>query len=506
MPINGSEEANENNELNSPKQSLNQTNGVIEDSSGGFGSAVEPVINNQQSEPQGFAFKVPEDSLTAQSVADESNGAEMIVSDDVLVIEDDSDLGNNTFYVQEGVYLDEKTDEVIIDESLFEGMTDDEGFFTLDTGRKDENGKKVTKKVKAKKMKRKEKRTFRIGTIEEDNFGDLLPYIRDVDVTDINWNGMQLWIDDVNKGRYLSDVVLTKDFIDVLSIRVADVVSATFNKYHPTLEAETEELRLTIVHESVSHTGRAISIRKTPAMKRINFWKSIDEGSYCTREVANLMSNFVKAKFNIVVCGLPGVGKTELVKFLTNYIAPHDRVITVEDTLEIHYSKINPGKDCLELKVGRTFSYTDAIKESLRLLPQWVLLSEARSTEVQYLLESVSTGTKCITTIHTDDVRKIPDRVVHMIGNNQSTGMVLESVYNFFNVGILIDKRLNPETKRIERFISQIGVFDRSDGNNACHLLVDNKQPTGTSVPIDMQRKMEMIGITDPWQYTKLNW
>lgn len=417
---------------------------------------------------------------------------------------DDMDFSGGTYLVQDGVYVDESKGEVLIDDEVFESLADADGFYSYDTGQVDKEGKKVIKKMKVKKFKRKKKEKFKIGLLSSENFGPMLPFIEDINVTDINWNGKQLWIDDVNKGRYISDVELTKEFVDVFSIRIANVVSQTFNKYTPSLEAETSELRITIMHESVSHTGRAISIRKTPAVKRIDFMNQIRNGRYCTERVANLLSNFIKAKFNVIVCGLPGVGKTELVKYLTNYIFPRDRVITVEDTLELHYSDINPGKDCLELKVGKTFTYTDAIKESLRLLPQWVLLSEARSTEVQYLIESVSTGTKCITTLHADDVRKIPDRVVHMVGGESKSDIVENSVYNFFDVGILVDKFQDSVDGHIWRRISQVCLFTRENRENKCVLLVQNGDLTNEPIPEEALYRLHMAGIDAPYEYTYL--
>lgn len=349
----------------------------------------------------------------------------------------------------------------------------------------------------------KKKERFTIGFLEEENYGAMLPYIKDINVTDINWNGSQLWIDDVKKGRYLAPETLTDEFVEGFSIRVSNVVSKQFNRYSPTLEAEADNVRITIMHESISHTGRAISIRKAPAVKRITFAESIRNGSYCSEEIANFISNSVKAKLNIIICGLPGVGKTELVKYLTNYIFPKDRVITIEDTLELHYKEVNPGKDCLELKVGPTLSYTDAIKRTLRLLPQWVLLSEARSEEVKYLIQSVSTGTKCITTLHTDDVRKIPDRVINMIGSTQDKNAVLNSVYNFFDLGILIEKSIDEEGG-IKRWISQVCVFSRENDKNACTLLADNKMLTNdcNNIPESLLRKYRQAGINDPYKYT----
>ena len=343
-----------------------------------------------------------------------------------------------------------------------------------------------------------------IGALYEENFGDLLPYVKDDDVTDINWNGMALWIDDIEKGRYMAPIKLTGEFVDAFTARVANVVSRTFNKYTPSLEAETDDLRITVLHETKSHTGKVISIRKTPVIKRITFAKSVREEFYCPEEIANLMSNAVKAKLNIVIGGLPGVGKTELVKYLTNYIFPRDRVITIEDTMEIHYSKINPGKDCVEMKVDdKNFTYTDAIKLCMRLLPQWILLSEARSREVQYLLESVSIGTKCITTMHTDDIRKVPKRVVNMLGELDNSHQAESMAYNYFDMGILIDKTQDPETGKISRFISQVCMYyvDEQD-NNKCVMLYDRGKRTNNPIPSDLLYTFNRAGISDPWVYT----
>lgn len=344
---------------------------------------------------------------------------------------------------------------------------------------------------------------FLIGVMYEENFGALLPFIRDIEVTDINWNGKDLWIDDVSRGRYCAGIKLDNDFIEAFCIRVANVVSKTFNKYYPRLEAETDDLRITIIHKSVSHTGTTISIRKTPIVKRITFAKSIREDYYCPEEVANLLSNSVKAKFNIVIGGLPGVGKTELVKYLTNYIFPRDRVITIEDTMEIHYSKINPNKDCVELKVDDTvFTYTDAIKSCLRLLPQWILLSEARSKEVQYLLESISTGAKCITTIHTDDMRKVPKRVVNMMGDMDNSALAEQMAYSYFDIGILVDKTQDTATGKISRFIAQIVMYYEHEGENKCIVLYNRGKITGEEIPEEIMQQFNRMGIADPWKYT----
>ena len=107
-------------------------------------------------------------------------------------------------------------------------------------------------------------------TLKDEHFGPLLEYVQDDNVTDIDFNGTDVWIDDLTKGRYKSDIILTPQFIEQFSTRIADLVSRAFNQYNVLLEAETETLRISIIHESVANTGRSISIRKTPVIKRLS--------------------------------------------------------------------------------------------------------------------------------------------------------------------------------------------------------------------------------------------
>lgn len=330
--------------------------------------------------------------------------------------------------------------------------------------------------------------------INDEIFGVLLPLINNDDITDINFNGTEVWVDDLNRGRYKENIVLDEIFQNQFATKLSNLMNQSFNKHTPLLEAETDNLRVSIIHDSVTNTGMSISIRKTPALKRLNREKMI-KSNYCSRELDTFMSNAIKAGCNTVIAGLPGVGKTEYLKALTTYIPANQKVITIEDNLEIRYHQINPGKDCVELKVGETFSYIQAIKACLRQLPKWILLSEARSKEVKYLLESMSTGTHCLTTIHTDDVRKIPDRIRNMM---EKSGTKEENdIYSFLDIGVQIVSEITPEG--IHRKISQVALLSRIDGKNKLHILYENGNFVTNELPADIMKKFELAGIKDPF-------
>ena len=307
-------------------------------------------------------------------------------------------------------------------------------------------------------------------------FGPLWKYVSNQDITDIDYNGTELWLTNVFNERFkvnqqYVEEHITPAFVEQFTQRIANVVSRQFNKRNPKLEAETSELRVTVLHESVARSGRTISIRKTPPVIRLTAEKALEEG-FCSKEILALLMNCVESHMNLTFCGMPGIGKTECVKFFSQFIPANERVITIEDTLEIRYSKTNPGKDCVELKVSEdTFGYADAIKSSLRLNPKWIMLSEARSKEVKYLLESWSTGVRGMTTLHTDDVRNVPDRILNMLENRSDADRMENDIFQALDVGVLVRKKTDADGMK-RRYIDQLCFYVRDKGVNKVEMVV----------------------------------
>ena len=198
-------------------------------------------------------------------------------------------------------------------------------------------------------------------------FGPLWSFVASNEITDIDYNGKEIWLTNIFNERFRANQqfvtqYMTPAFVEQFTQRIANVVSRQFNKRNPELEAETSELRVTILHESVAKSGRSISIRKTPPLIRLTAESAIAE-KFCSEELLAVLINCVKTKMNITFCGMPGIGKTECVKFFSQFIPANERVITIEDTLEIRYVETNPGKDCIEMKVSEdVFGYSEAIK------------------------------------------------------------------------------------------------------------------------------------------------
>lgn len=200
-----------------------------------------------------------------------------------------------------------------------------------------------------------------------------------------------------------------------------------------------------------------MSLRKTPATCRLNDREMVKSG-YCEAWVIQFLKDAVQRKRNILVSGLPGAGKTELVKYIMQFIPPAQRVITIEDTLELRYGDLYPHKDHVMMKISEHFDVPRAIRTSLRQRPDWICVSEVRGAEVVSLLQSVSTGANLLSTIHAEGAPQIPQRILHMMPGLHLTDAAMRYlIFEAVDIGIHLECKVSPNG--IKRRIQEIVAF-----------------------------------------------
>lgn len=289
------------------------------------------------------------------------------------------------------------------------------------------------------------------------DFGLIQPLIDDPSITDINYNGIQCWVDHLKRGRYPIEPFDGHSFMQSLAYKIANYVNLPFNATSPVLEAETRDIRISMVHQSVARGGLSISLRKTPGFCRLHD-KATGIHTYAPPWVIDFLKQCVLGRTNLVVSGLPGSGKTELIKYLMESIPAGERVITIEDTLELRYGDIFPHKDHVMFKVQEHFDYERAIKTSLRQRPDWICISEVRGGEIIHLLQSVSTGTSLMSTIHAESASAIPFRMMVMMPGSQLTNQSLNTlIHDTVDFGVHLE--VISSTSGISRRIREIVHF-----------------------------------------------
>lgn len=323
----------------------------------------------------------------------------------------------------------------------------------------------------------------------EGSFRALWKYVSDDTITDIEFDAGKLWVKRVNQIRErVVDGEVTKEFIENFADRVGTSSGKNFNPINAFLCSDTSTLRITCVHPKVSISGISVSIRKSPPILRFDRETAIKNG-YCEEETMNLLMNCVLARLNITYGGEPGKGKTECGKFFSGFIPDYLKVITVEDVPEWHYSKLYPEKSAIELRTnGR--DYADILSVVLRLNPAWIFFAESRSREVRYLLEAWSNGIPTMTTIHVEDVRDIPDRILNMLESRQDAERIVNQIYNNAGVGVLLQE-VEIGGGKTRHIIGQVGFYYREDGKNQVVLVVEDGKLYPNRMPAYIRNKIE---------------
>jgi flagellar protein FlaI len=111
---------------------------------------------------------------------------------------------------------------------------------------------------------------------------------------------------------------------------------------------------------------------------------------------------------NIIIAGGPGTGKTTLLNALLSFIPPKDRLVVIEDTLELN-TFLEDSASRLETDDELTLS--DLVKNSLRMRPERVIVGEVRGEEARDMITAVNIGKYCMGTIHALSARETITRL-----------------------------------------------------------------------------------------------
>ena len=118
---------------------------------------------------------------------------------------------------------------------------------------------------------------------------------------------------------------------------------------------------------------------------------------------AEIIRAAVGARKNILVVGSTGSGKTTFVNACLDALAaltPHDRVISIEDTIELQCAV----KNYLDLRAVGDVTMLDCLRASMRLKPTRIVVGEVRGAEAHTLLKAWNTGHPGgMSTVHAND-------------------------------------------------------------------------------------------------------
>ena len=289
-----------------------------------------------------------------------------------------------------------------------------------------------------------EEKLIKIGGLLSDCFiHELLenPY-----VTDISYNGSEIYYLDNRKGRCKFDTEVTNDEIYSFLRQLSNLCDSSFSLSQPILDVSFLNYRLNAVYKNVCRkSGEKVL---TFCIRKFNLNKiMIDEKSnFASLSILKFLSFAVKKKLSILIAGPTSSGKTELQKYLINQLNNNERVIVIDtiNELDINYNS-NVDITCLVTDFKQGIDLKELVKLSLRYCPDYVVLAEARGAEFEDVLTSSLSGVSTITTIHAKSVDTIIERAINLVqinNKNLNYETIKDSILMHFDLLIYVEKKI----------------------------------------------------------------
>ncbi|MGB7373109.1 CpaF family protein [Pontixanthobacter sp.] len=250
-------------------------------------------------------------------------------------------------------------------------------------------------------------------------FGPLEELLNDPDISDIMVNGPdQTYIE--KGGKLVIAPIRFRDEAHLFQIaqRIVNQVGRRVDQTTPLADARLKDgSRVNVIVPPLSLKGTAISIRKF-SEKPITIDMLKGFGSM-SDQMATALKIAGACRFNVVISGGTGSGKTTMLNALSKMIDPGERVLTIEDAAELrlqqpHWLPLETRPPNLEGQGAITIG--DLVKNALRMRPDRIILGEIRGAECFDLLAAMNTGHDgSMCTLHANSPRECLGRMENMI-------------------------------------------------------------------------------------------
>jgi len=288
--------------------------------------------------------------------------------------------------------------------------------------------------------------------------------IVDPDVTEIMINGYKdIFIEKEGSLYKLESQFESRRELEIIITKFVSRAGRAVNESEPIVDFRLEDgSRVNVVMQPVALNGPIVTMRRFP--KEAMTIDKLIEFESITAEVAEVLRQLVRAKYNVFVCGGTGSGKTTFLNALSNFIPKDERIITIEDSAELQIKNIdnlvqletrNAGAD------GKSaVSIRKLIRSALRMRPERIIVGEVRGAEALDMLQAMNTGHDgSLSTGHANSTRDILSRLETMVLQG-AEGLPLEAIRQQIAsaIDIIIHlSRLRDKSRRTMEIVEVLG-------------------------------------------------
>jgi flagellar protein FlaI len=330
-------------------------------------------------------------------------------------------------------------------------------------------------------------------------YGVLDSLVKDEELEEIMVIGPQrpvyLW--HIKYGMVKTNIMFGNDE-EILNIasRIAREVNRRIDVQQPILDARLPDgSRVNATVPPISLNGVTMTIRKF----RKDPFTIIDLVNFGTvnSELAAFMwiaADGLNAKpANILISGGTSSGKTTTLNAIVSFINPKERVLTIEDTAEVHlpiehWVRFETRPPSIEGTGEVTLDIL--VKNSLRMRPDRIIVGEVRHAEAFTMFTAMNTGHDgCLGTVHANSAH---ETVIRLINPPMNVPIVMLDALDF----VIVEQKILDRRKGMVRRITEVAEIESfTSGMPQMRVLFEWDAPTDTikrnNVPSKYTQKLQ---------------
>ena len=268
-------------------------------------------------------------------------------------------------------------------------------------------------------------------------------------------------IEDAKRAFYSDELLLST--IE----RIVAPLGRRIDQSSPMVDAHLSDgSRVNAVIPPVSFKGPCVTIRKF-ARQALGVEDLVRAGALDQR-MAAFLAACVRCGTNTIVSGGTGSGKTTMLNCLSQFIPEKERIVTIEDTVELQL--IQSHVVVLEARPANMegkgeISIRDLVKNALRMRPDRVIVGECRGPEALDMLQAMNTGHDgSMATAHANTPEDVVRRLETMVltGAAMPVAAIREQIASALE--LVVQLRRFPDGARRITHVSEVTKIDDETG------------------------------------------